>query len=135
MAKRKFRRSYAAGNIQLGSTSPMAAATTEYKTEKRRQKRKRTRLRSGKLVTLDGHFLTECQFQNIARGGAKIRLVGPCVVPKRFWLFDDQYCGALITEVVWHREPEFGVRFVQDPNVAPLDEAVLHALAGKYYSL
>jgi len=113
----------------------MAPAATEHKTEKRRQERKRTRLRSGKLVTLDGRFLTECQVENIARGGAKIRLVGPCVVPKRFWLFDDQYCGALITEVVWQREPELGVRFVQDPNVTPLDENVLSRLSGKYYSL
>ena len=113
----------------------MAAAATEHKTEKRRQERKRTRLRSGKVVTLDGHFLTECQFENIARGGAKIRLVKPCVIPKRFFLFDDQYCGALITEIVWQREPELGVRFVQDPSVAPLDERILNTLSGKYYSL
>ena len=113
----------------------MPPAATEHKAEKRRQDRKRTRLRSGKLVTLDGHFLTECQFQNIAHGGARIRLIGSCAVPARFWLFDDQYCGALITEVVWHKEPEFGVRFVQDPSVEPLNDTLLQTLAGKYYSL
>ena len=48
---------------------------TNSNAEKRVEERKRTRLRSGKLVALDGHFLTECHFQNLAGGGAKIRVV------------------------------------------------------------
>ncbi len=113
----------------------MPSSAPENRTEKRREERKKTRLRSGKLVSLDGQFLTECQFQNIAGGGARIRIVGQSAVPNRFWLFDDQYCGALVTEVVWSKDGEFGVRFVQDPSIAPLNDTLLNTLAGKYYSL
>jgi len=113
----------------------MPAFAADNKTEKRVEERKKTRLRSGKLVTLDGQFLTECHIQNLADSGARIRIVSQCAVPDRFWLFDDQYCGALITEIVWHKDAEFGVRFVQDPSVVPLNDTVLNTLAGKYYSL
>jgi PilZ domain len=111
------------------------SATKIGKGEQRVEERKRTRLRSGKLVTLEGQFLTECHFQNLAEGGARIRIVTQTAVPDRFWLFDDQYCGALITQVVWRRDTDFGVRFVPDTNIAPLSDRVLHALSGKYYSL
>lgn len=113
----------------------MPPTESGHKTEKRIEERKRTRLRSGKLATLEGQFLTECHFHNIAGGGARIRTVGPCTIPNRFWLFDDQYRGALMTEIVSHRDGDFGVRFIEDANVTPLSEAVLSALAGKYYSL
>lgn len=105
------------------------------KSEQREQDRKRTRLRSGKLVTLDGLFLTECHFQDLAEGGARIRIIGHCDVPDRFWLFDDQYCGALITRIVWRKDLDLGVQFSPDSSITPLSERVLHALSGKYYSL
>ncbi|MBZ9603457.1 PilZ domain-containing protein [Phyllobacterium chamaecytisi] len=108
---------------------------TNSRAEKRVEERKRTRLRSGKVVTLEGHFLTECHFHNLAGGGAKIRLVNQSTVPTRFWLFDDQYNGALITEVVWRQDMELGVRFIEDPDVTPLTDTILRTLAGKYYSL
>ncbi len=113
----------------------MPPSGKDTKTEKRTEERKRTRLRSGKLVTLSGQFLTECHFHNLAGGGAKIRIMSQCVIPDRFWLFDDQYCGALITEIVWRNDFDFGVRFVHDPGVAPLNDTILNTLAGKYYSL
>ncbi|EEW86826.1 hypothetical protein C048_02930 [Brucella melitensis UK19/04] len=42
--------------------------------ERRREERQRTRLRSGKIVNLDGRFVVECQFIDIAPHGAKIRV-------------------------------------------------------------
>lgn len=113
----------------------MPPSGKDTRSEKRAEERKRTRLRSGKLVTLGGQFLTECHFHNLTGGGAKIRIMTPCAVPDRFWLFDDQYCGALITEIVWRNESDFGVRFVHDPAVAPLNDTTLNTLSGKYYSL
>ncbi len=113
----------------------MPPSGTDHKSEKRIEERKRTRLRSGKLVMLTGQFLTECHFQNLAGGGAKIRIVSQCAVPNRFWLFDDQYCGALMAEIVWRKDLDFGVRFVQDPSIVPLNDTILSTLAGKYYSL
>ncbi|KXF76000.1 pilus assembly protein PilZ [Paramesorhizobium deserti] len=103
--------------------------------EKRRSERRRTRLRSGKLVNIDGSFLIECQLHDIAGGGAKIRVADPRAVPDRFWLFDDHYAQALFAEVVWRDGLELGVRFCDDPAIQPLGEARLSKLASKYYSL
>jgi hypothetical protein len=103
--------------------------------EKRRSERRRTRLRSGKLVSLEGRFLTDCHMHDVAGGGAKIRVADPRTIPGRFWLFDDRHARALIAEVVWREGLELGVRFRDDPAVPPLSETRLAELAGKYYSL
>ncbi|WP_420960861.1 PilZ domain-containing protein [Brucella sp. IR073] len=104
-------------------------------TEKRRSERRRTRLRSGKLVDLNGRFLIECQMHDIAGEGAKLRVADPRKVPDRFWLFDDFYARALIAETVWRNGLELGVRFRHNPEIPPLSETRLAELAGKYYSL
>ncbi|RCS24000.1 PilZ domain-containing protein [Phyllobacterium salinisoli] len=103
--------------------------------EKRSSERRRTRLRSGKIVNMNGRFLIECQLHDIAGGGAKIRVADARDVPDRFWLFDDRYGQALIAEIVWRDGVELGVRFCNDPTIQPLDDARLSKLAGKYYSL
>ena len=103
--------------------------------ERRREERQRTRLRSGKIVGLDGRFIIECQFSDIAPHGAKLRTVEVPTVPERFWLFDDYYGRALLARVAWRDGREMGVELVSDPAVAPLDDERLAQLAGKYYSL
>ncbi|MGH6761721.1 MAG: PilZ domain-containing protein [Phyllobacterium sp.] len=103
--------------------------------EGRRFARHRTRLRSGKLVSLVGQFLTDCQFHDVSGGGARVRLLGGETVAKRFWLFDDQYGQALLTEVAWQKGAEIGVRFIHDPAVPLLDEKRLAELSGKYYAM
>ena len=67
--------------------------------ERRKQERQRTRLRSGKIVDLDGRFITECQLGDIAAGGAKLRTVDTAILPERFWLFDDFHARALLARV------------------------------------
>lgn len=42
---------------------------------------------------------------------------------------------ALLARLVWRKGREFGVEFIIDPTVIPLDEERLAHLAGKYYSL
>lgn len=103
--------------------------------EKRHSERRRTRLRSGKLVELGGRFLIECQLHDIAGSGARVRVADPSGVPDRFWLFDDRYAHALLAEVVWRDGLDLGVGFRNDPTIPPLSETRLAELAGKYYSL
>lgn len=103
--------------------------------ERRHAERRRTRLRSGKLVNLRGRFLIDCQLHDVAKGGAKIRVADPLGVPNRFFLFDDQHEQALIAEVIWREGSELGLKFCTDPTVVPLDATRLQALANKYYSL
>ena len=103
--------------------------------DRRAEERQRTRLRSGKIIGLDGRFLVECQFSDIAPHGAKLRTVEASRVPERFWLFDDFYVRALLARIAWRGGAELGVQFISDPSVPPLDDERLRQLAGKYYSL
>ncbi|MCO4315677.1 PilZ domain-containing protein [Phyllobacterium sp. 21LDTY02-6] len=103
--------------------------------DQRLEERKRTRLRSGKIISVDGRFIVECQFYDLTENGARIRLARKAIVPEQFWLFDDQYCGVLLGQSVWSEGMEIGIRFITPADVPPLGEAVLEALSGKYYSL
>lgn len=103
--------------------------------DRRAEERQRTRLRSGKIIGLDGRFLVECQFSDIAPHGAKLRTAEASRVPERFWLFDDFYVRALLARIVWRGGAELGVQFISDPSIPPLDDERLRQLAGKYYSL
>lgn len=103
--------------------------------ERRREERQRTRLRSGKIIDLDGRFIIECQFSDIAPHGARLRITDVPSLPERFWLFDDFYARALLAQMVWREKREIGVQFITDASIPTLDEERLSQLAGKYYSL
>ncbi|MCX2697519.1 MULTISPECIES: PilZ domain-containing protein [Ochrobactrum] len=103
--------------------------------ERRSEERQRTRLRSGKIVGLDGRFIIECQFSDIAPHGARLRICDVPNLPERFWLFDDFYGRALLAQIVWRENREIGLQFQFNSEIAPLDEERLNQLAGKYYSL
>ncbi|WP_110752015.1 PilZ domain-containing protein [Phyllobacterium leguminum] len=103
--------------------------------EKRHSERRRTRLRSGKLVDIEGRFLIECQLYDITGSGARIRVANSLRVPERFWLFDDRYTHALLAQIVWRDGLDLGVSFRDDPATPPLSETRLAELAAKYYSL
>ncbi len=103
--------------------------------ERRSEERQQTRLRSGKIVSLDGRFIIECQFRDIAPHGARLRTTDVPNLPERFWLFDDFYGRALLAQVAWRANSEIGVQLINDVTVPPLNEERLSQLAGKYYSL
>jgi hypothetical protein len=103
--------------------------------ERRREERQRTRLRSGKLIDLDGQFIVECQFSDMSPHGAKLRTMETPTLPDRFWLFDDYYKRALLARIAWRNGREIGVELITDPTVTPLDSERLAQLGGKYYSL
>lgn len=103
--------------------------------ERRKEERQRTRLRSGKIVGLDGRFIIECQFSDIGPRGAKLRTAETPTLPERFWLFDDYYGRALLARIAWRDSREMGVELISDPALTPLKEERLVQLAGKYYSL
>lgn len=103
--------------------------------ERRGGRRFRTRLRSGKIVSLEGRFLIECQFHDLADGGARIRPVGPYRLPDRFWLFDDHERNVAYAEVAWRNGSGIGVSFECEPDAVALSHERIAHLARKYYGL
>ncbi len=103
--------------------------------ERRAGGRQRTRLRSGKLVRLDGGFLCECLVKNRSSTGCRLRLseVG-ADFPAGVYYYDDQSELLFQGRVVWRRERDVGLRLTPCSPSA-LHRSILGAMRRKFYAL
>src|SRR5271163_2477485 len=74
--------------------------------EKRREMRRRTRLRSGKVLDANNRFLAECQVHDRSQRGARLRLVANLFMPTRLRLFDDETGTVRDARLIWRRNHE-----------------------------
>jgi hypothetical protein len=128
--------------VPAGAFKPGAAVTymvVEKKAqagEKRAEMRKRTRLRSGKILDTKNKFLIECQVHDRSPQGARLRLVANVSAPSRIRLFDDESKIVRDARVVWRNNQELGVRFMATIKADALRPADRAALDGnKYYAV
>jgi len=103
--------------------------------ERRANSRRRTRLRSGKVVDLDHAFIVECQVRERSAVGARLQLARQVELPQRIGLFDDAEMSIRSAIIVWRRAGEIGIRFT--PRLDPLHvkESRLAALARQFYAV
>jgi hypothetical protein len=106
----------------------------EAKGEARRQPRRRTRLRTGKIIDLANSFLVECQIHDRSATGARVRLMAPLALPALLRLFEDEAGDAVDARLVWSKGREAGLRFSNHPQARPLSASDRATLAGKYYA-
>jgi hypothetical protein len=102
--------------------------------EQRATARRRTRLRSGKILDPDNRFLVECVVHDRSAEGARLRIVADLALTSPVRLFDDEQGTLHEVSIVWRRGQEIGVRYVGS-GTASLTEAQLRQLRGKYYAL
>jgi hypothetical protein len=128
--------------VTAGSSAPSSAVTyvvvekSPAKTgEKRGEARRRTRLRSGKVLDAKNKFLIECQVHDRSAGGARLRLVANVSAPAKLRLFDDETKTIRDVRIIWRRNQELGVRFVPQSYTDTLPPAERAALARKYYAV
>ncbi|MGQ7792548.1 PilZ domain-containing protein [Faunimonas sp. B44] len=103
--------------------------------EKRSEARRRTRLRSGKVLDTRNAFLIECLIHDRSDLGARLRLVEPAPVPDLIHLFEDDSAEVIGATVVWRRGQEIGVRFElgrERPRISGPERA---SLAGRFYAV
>ncbi len=102
--------------------------------ERRAVVRRRTRLRSGKVVGADGEFVADCLIANRSAQGGLMRLPSAVALPARILVYDDQSGELLAATVVWRRDRDVGLRFG-----APERDARCRAIAGsmqrKFYAM
>lgn len=103
--------------------------------DKRGETRRRTRLRSGKILDARNKFLIECQVHDRSSRGARLRLVANIFMPPRLRLFDDETQTVRDARVIWRRNHEIGVSFMQRGNGDDLRPSERTALASKYYAV
>ena len=116
-----------------GATCPSGVGQTANRPNRRRSPRRRTRLRSGKLATIDNRFITECQIFDRSCEGARLRLAGRIRLPEVVKFYDDQNQELYVVRVVWQRGNEVGIFFPEGARVN--DPKAISRLAGKYYAV
>ena len=102
---------------------------------RRRAPRRRTRLRSGKIATLQNRFIIECQIFDRSGQGARLRLAGRVALPDHVKLFDDERRTLYVAKVVWQVRNEVGISFPEGLDAAEVRGPGVAALSGKYYAI
>ncbi len=102
--------------------------------ERRDGCRQRTRLRSGKIIDTDGHFLIECLIANRSASGGLLRLSGSMALPSRILLYDDQSGVLQPANVIWRRGREIGIRFTPADR-SERHRAIADSMRRKFYAM
>ncbi|REF86081.1 hypothetical protein DES32_2126 [Methylovirgula ligni] len=100
--------------------------------DKRTEPRKRTRLRSGKILDGTNKFLIDCQINNRSERGARLILFARIKLPRRIRLFSDLDGELLEGAIAWQRGQNVGVTFPPQTRVN-LTPAQITALRKNIY--
>lgn len=94
--------------------------------------RRRTRLRSGKLLDRTLRFVSDCSIHDRSPQGARIVLARDIPSPSSFCLYDDELDVVFDIKVIWRQGRQWGLRF---EGFVELPPARRKALLGRYYAL
>ncbi|MBB4199342.1 hypothetical protein CCR94_05790 [Rhodoblastus sphagnicola] len=111
------------------STGPAA-----FPGERRFAPRRRTRLRSGKILDRANRFLVETSILDRSAGGLRLRLAHNCELPEIFHLFDDESESIHAFRVIWRRHDTVGVR-ARPGGPVPATRRLIIELRGKFYAI
>jgi hypothetical protein len=103
--------------------------------ESRTDVRRRTRLRSAKILDGANAFLCEALIQDRSAGGLRLALARNIGLPVRFGVHDDITGEIVIVATVWRRGLTLGGRVLQRGPAAPLKPSERFALRGRYYGV
>ena len=96
--------------------------------ERRVSPRRRTSLRSGKVVDPRSAYLIDCQIYDWSGTGARLRLFDNISVPGRIQLFEDISERMINAMIVWRRRREIGIYFIPYARNVNLTKAHLACL-------
>ncbi|MBV8474606.1 MAG: hypothetical protein JO107_04150 [Hyphomicrobiales bacterium] len=114
---------------------PQPQPTVNGRPDNRGAGRRRTRLRSGKLLDQANKFLCDCLIHDRSTTGLRLALPRGAELPAQFRVHDDETGHIDPVALVWRRGAVVGVRFIADVgpvSVKPSDRA---ALRGRYYAV
>jgi hypothetical protein len=126
-----FRRKRPFGDVTY---SVLSSAPARFPDERRDAPRRRTRLRSGKVLDPSNRFLVETSILDRSAGGLRLRLARDCELPDIFHLFDDESETIFAFKVIWRRNATLGARARQGGPV-PATRRQIIELRGKFYAI
>jgi len=103
-------------------------------TEQRRQPRRRTRLRPGKIATTGNAFLCECTIYDVSDTGARLRVDPNVIIPDEIIVLDES-CNTIAEATVrWREGLYIGVSYLLPPaDMKLFSSAQLRGLTRPYY--
>ena len=102
--------------------------------ERRDAPRRRTRLRSGKVIDARGMFVTECLVHDLSGTGMRLKLPPGMALPRTLQVYDDQSGLLQHAEVSWQRDGEAGLRLLRAADTAQ-SRTVAADMRRKFYKL
>jgi hypothetical protein len=109
-------------------------APSAFPSDQRIQPRRRTRLRSAKVLDRANRFLIDATIIDRSNEGLRLRLARDGEIPERFRLFDDEAGLVLGARLIWRRQAMIGVRI--DPGgPLPATPREIASLRGKFYAM
>lgn len=115
--------------------SVLAAPSSRGTSDKRTSERRRSRLRSAKLLDVNNRFLCECLINDYSGTGLRLTLLKNIGLPNQCALFDDSTGEVRAVATVWRRDLVVGIRYRLNDRLAPLSKSAWTALRGRYYAV
>lgn len=100
--------------------------------EHRREQRRRTRLRAGKILDRRNRFLIDATIIDRSCGGLRLRLPREIDLPDPFHFFDDEIESIFLARIAWRNRLVVGVRRGHWIAATPRQIATLR---GKFYAM
>jgi hypothetical protein len=97
--------------------------------------RRRTRLRSAKVLDAANAFLCEAVIQDRSAAGLRLLLARNVGLPAHFGVHDDETGDILTGTAAWRRGQTVGVRVLRKSPPTPLKRHDRLALSGRYYAV
>lgn len=114
---------------------PRPLATVNGRPDNRGAGRRRTRLRSGKILDQANRFLCDCLIHDRSATGLRLALPRGAELPPHFHVHDDETREIDVVETVWRRGAIVGVRYKPASGPVSAKPTERSALRGRYYGV
>lgn len=116
-------------------SEPAPKATVDGRPDHRGAGRRRTRLRSGKILDQTNRFLCDCLIHDRSATGLRLALPRNLGLPPTFRVHDDETGEVDAVAQVWRRGAVVGVRYAPASGPVRVKPTDRSALRGRYYAV
>ena len=103
--------------------------------DRRSARRRRTRLRSGKILDLGNGFMIECQIYDRSEKGVRVRLFEDIPARPVIRLYEDDPERLSDARIVWRKGFELGLCFIRRNDARRISRTQLTCLRSRYYAI
>jgi hypothetical protein len=130
----------AARVARLGDGAPSAGFAYSIRlvakiADRRRERRRRTRLRSGKLLDLQNAFLGECHIYDQSDKGARVGLLADIPAHSVIQLYEDDPEQLRVARIVWRTNSHLGLCFDSRAHARRISRIQIICLRGSFYAV